>query len=120
VRTATTMSSVMNETDRYGHQAATWLNTLLDSDYERHKTLVASTGGLAIAFIFLCCRIFWYITGPSLSRLPRAGKGPGWLGLGLTEAKRDFKVNGRRILDEGYRMVCLPPAKGCASLGKLS
>ncbi|KAK2596419.1 hypothetical protein N8I77_013310 [Diaporthe amygdali] len=94
---------MLNDTEFIGHQAAIRLSALLGSDHASHKTLVASTVGLAATFILLCCRVFWYITGPSLSRLPRAGKGPGWFGLGLTEAKRDFKINGRKILDEGYR-----------------
>jgi hypothetical protein len=115
----TATSSVMNETDFIGRQAS-WLNALLDSDHERHSRLVVSTSGLAITFIFLFCRIFWYFTGPSLSRMPRAGKGPGWFGLGLTDAKRDFKVNGRRILDEGYRMVCLALSKGSSGFVRLS
>ncbi|KAI3390348.1 hypothetical protein diail_10007 [Diaporthe ilicicola] len=99
-----TMGSMLDNVTLLGRQAIIHLRTYFDSsDYNTQKTLVASSFCLIVTFAYLCCKVHWYITGPSLSGLPRAGKGGGLFGLGLTEAKRDFKSNGRKILDEGYR-----------------
>ncbi|EXL39125.1 hypothetical protein FOCG_18114 [Fusarium oxysporum f. sp. radicis-lycopersici 26381] len=75
---------------------------LLHKYYDKESITITFAFGLVI-IAGLCFGGYWYITCPSLTHLPRAGKGPGWLGLGLAEAKRDFKINGRKILDEGYR-----------------
>lgn len=76
------------------------LHELLDRDY---ATQTLGTLGLMVAF--LCWGYFQYFAGPNLSWIPRAGKAPGWFGLGLAEAKRDFLANGPKIIDEGYRKV---------------
>lgn len=104
----TTMNrSMLNDLHSLGDQAAIRLGALLGSDHTAQKTLLASNIGLAVVFLYVCCKIFGYVTGPKMSRLPRAGKAPGWFGLGITAVKRDFKNNGRKILDEGYRKVCM-------------
>ncbi|CAI6236838.1 unnamed protein product [Periconia digitata] len=46
---------------------------------------------------------FCLFAGPKLDQIPRAGKGPGWFGLSLVEAKRDFLKNGPKIINEGYK-----------------
>jgi hypothetical protein len=38
----------------------------------------------------------------------RVGKAPGFLGLNLSAAKKEFGVNGHRLVDEGYQKVSLP------------
>ncbi|KAJ6438807.1 Ent-kaurene oxidase-like protein [Purpureocillium lavendulum] len=58
---------------------------------------------LAIAVVFSCWVFSKFFTGPDLSLIPRAGKGPGFCGLGAAEAKRDFHVNGSKIINEAYR-----------------
>lgn len=101
----TIMGSMLNDINLLSRQAIDHLRTLSNSsEHGTHKNLIF-TFGLGVTLIYLCCKVYWRITGPSLSRLPRAGKGAGWFGLGLTDAKRDFKTNGRKILDEGYRKV---------------
>jgi hypothetical protein len=76
------------------------LHELLDGDYATQtQTLVALT------VAFLCWGYFQYLAAPNLSWIPRAGKAPGWFGFGLAEAKRDFRANGSKIIDEGYRKV---------------
>ena len=58
-------------------------------------------------FVILLLRFAYKLafSGPDLSAFPRAGKDPGFLGLGMTETKRDFYKNGPKILEEGYRKV---------------
>lgn len=40
--------------------------------------------------------------------LKRVGRDPGFLGLNLPEAKREFAANGHRLVDEGYKKVLIP------------
>lgn len=102
------MSSALNEFKFLGNNLAVQLGALLvGSDHDGNKTLAASTLGLAFTLVFLCWGGLRLLTVPTPTRLPRAGKDPGWFGLGLAEAKRDFKINGRKILNEGYRKVRL-------------
>lgn len=96
---------MLNDLNSLVYQVAIRLRALLGGDDATQTTLLACHLGLAVISLYMCWKVFWYVTGPRMSRLPRAGKAPGWFGLGLTEVKRDFKNNGRKILDEGYRKV---------------
>lgn len=100
-----TTSSLLRQYTSLGNKVAIQLGALLNINHDDEKSPLATAIGMVMSFIFLCYTGFWYMTRPSLTSLPRAGKGPGWFGLGLAEAKRDFKTNGRKILDEGYRKV---------------
>lgn len=69
--------------------------------------------GLAVVGITLVVLYWSYVNllpALTLNKIPKAGKDPGFLsnlfGLGLAEAKRDFKKNGLKILNEAYLKVC--------------
>ncbi|KAI1438941.1 cytochrome P450 [Xylaria sp. CBS 124048] len=76
--------------------------TILQDLLEREDAVkILGTAGVTVAI--LAWAIYSYFTTPDLSHLPRAGKAPGFLGLGLNDAKRDFAKNGTKIINEGYR-----------------
>jgi hypothetical protein len=66
-------------------------------------TRVLYAVGIAVAFVYWIYHR--YIASPNLTFLPRAGKAPGRLGLGINDVKRDFAKNGMEIINEGYRQV---------------
>lgn len=68
--------------------------------------------GLAVVGITLAVLYWSYLhllPALALNKIPKAGKDPGFLaslfGLGLADAKRDFKKNGLKILNEAYLKV---------------
>jgi hypothetical protein len=78
----------------------------------RNLTQREQAQGLAIAGITLVL-LFWgyhyLLPEIALRKIPQAGKHPGFVaslfGVGLADAKRDFKKNGLQILNEAYRKV---------------
>jgi hypothetical protein len=76
------------------------LPELFQGEYE---TRLIST--VAVTLVVLIWGYVQFIAGPNLSKFPHAGKAPGWFGMGLAAAKRDFLANGPKILNEGYRKV---------------
>lgn len=81
----------------------------------RNPTGREQTRGLAVVVITLTILYWSYaylLPSLRLSKIPKAGKDPGFLaslfGVGLAEAKRDFKKNGLRILNEAYLKVRRP------------
>ena len=61
--------------------------------------------GRLVVYATLCSLAGLVYTGLSnrqLRSIPRVGKSPGVLGLGLQQAKSEFFSNGKQLLDEGY------------------
>ncbi|KAI1820120.1 cytochrome P450 [Xylaria intraflava] len=74
------------------------LQEILERD---DATRILGTLGLTAAI--LAWAIYRFFTTPDLSFLPRAGKAPGFLGLGINDVKRDFAKNGTKIINDAYR-----------------
>lgn len=62
-----------------------------------------------VSLAFTLSVLYWsyahLLPALALRKIPLAGKDPGLFGFGIIDAKRDFKKNGLKILDEGYRKV---------------
>lgn len=70
-----------------------------------HEHAPQGLGVLGLTLVVLYWSYFYLAPELTLRKIPRAGKDPGLFGFGLIDAKRDFKKNGLKILDEGYRKV---------------
>ncbi|KAI0972981.1 cytochrome P450 [Xylaria arbuscula] len=78
------------------------LQQLLQDILQRDdSTRIIGTAGLTV--VFLAWVYYRFVATPDLSFIPRAGKAPGLLGLGINDVKRDFAKNGTKIINEGYR-----------------
>ncbi|KAF2764026.1 cytochrome P450 [Teratosphaeria nubilosa] len=65
-----------------------------------HSLKLMVTLGVAIALLYWT--IYQHVVTLSLQRIPRVGKDPGWFGLDLAAAKKEFAKNGRQLLYDGY------------------
>jgi len=75
------------------------------SDHLERDNATQTLGAFGFAFVIFLWGYYRFLAGPNLDGIPRAGKGPGWFGLNLVEAKRDFLKNGPKIINEGYKKV---------------
>jgi hypothetical protein len=75
------------------------------NDYLERDNATQTLGAFGLALVIFLWGYYRFLAGPNLDRIPRAGKGPGWFGLSLVEAKRDFLKNGPKIINEGYNKV---------------
>ncbi|KAI6785534.1 Ent-kaurene oxidase-like protein [Emericellopsis cladophorae] len=80
------------------------LAAIIRSLMEREQAQGFAVAGATLALLFWS--YFYLLPALTLRKIPRAGKHPGFLGslfgLGLADAKRDFKKNGLKILNEAY------------------
>ncbi|RYP33120.1 hypothetical protein DL767_004905 [Monosporascus sp. MG133] len=71
-----------------------------------HEQTPQGLVALCLTLTVLYWSYFHLLPALTLRNIPRAGKDPGLLpslfGFGLADAKRDFKKNGLKILNEGY------------------
>jgi hypothetical protein len=70
-----------------------------------HDLTSQAAGALSLTFVVLYWSYFYLLPALALRKIPRAGKDPGLFGFGVVDAKRDFKKNGLKILNEGYQQV---------------
>jgi hypothetical protein len=75
------------------------LYELVDGDYATQAI------PFAIAAAFFYWVYFRFFVVPDPNPIPRVGKSPGFCGLGVAEAKRNFHANGSEIINKGYRKV---------------
>lgn len=83
------------------------LGALLGSLTEREQARGLAVVGITVTVLYWS--YLHLLPALTLSKIPKAGKDPGFLaslfGVGLADAKRDFKKNGLKILNEAYLKV---------------